>query len=98
MVNGVPIYEGNSSVGPFKSPKISVAAGDTIDFVVGNLLGLSSTSTGFYGKVVFTGLPTTVDQCKNNGWRTFLVFMNQGDCVSFVATRGKNPPRAACTP
>jgi hypothetical protein len=37
-------------------------------------------------------LPTSKDQCKNGGWRTYGVFKNQGDCVSFVATRGKNPP------
>jgi hypothetical protein len=38
--------------------------------------------------------PTSKDQCKNGGWRTFGVFKNQGDCVSFVATKGKNPPAA----
>jgi hypothetical protein len=38
--------------------------------------------------------PTSTDQCKNGGWRTFGVFKNQGDCVSFVATKGKNPPAA----
>lgn len=37
-------------------------------------------------------LPTTKEQCFNNGWQIFKVFKNQGDCVSFVATRGKNPP------
>jgi hypothetical protein len=26
------------------------------------------------------------DQCRNGGWKTFGVFKNQGDCVSFVAT------------
>jgi hypothetical protein len=31
-------------------------------------------------------LPSTKEQCKNGGWRTFGVFKNQGDCVSFVAT------------
>ena len=36
--------------------------------------------------------PTSKDQCKNGGWRNFGVFKNQGDCVSFVATKGKNPP------
>jgi hypothetical protein len=36
--------------------------------------------------------PTTEDQCKNGGWRDFGVFKNQGDCVSYVATGGKNPP------
>ena len=37
-------------------------------------------------------LPTSKDQCKHGGWRTFLQFKNQGDCVSFVASGGKNPP------
>jgi hypothetical protein len=37
-------------------------------------------------------LPSSKDQCKNGGWRTFGVFKNQGGCVSFVATGGKNPP------
>ena len=37
-------------------------------------------------------LPTSIDECKNGGWKTFGVLKNQGDCVSFVATKGKNPP------
>jgi hypothetical protein len=37
--------------------------------------------------------PTTKDQCNDGGWTTYGVFKNQGDCVSFVATGGKNPPR-----
>jgi hypothetical protein len=37
-------------------------------------------------------LPPSKEQCKNGGWRDFPGFKNQGDCVSFVATRGKNPP------
>jgi hypothetical protein len=37
-------------------------------------------------------LPTSKDQCKNGGWRNFPGFKNQGDCVSFVATGGKNQP------
>ena len=37
-------------------------------------------------------LPTSKDQCKKSGWRSFGVFKNQGDCVSFVATRGRNAP------
>jgi hypothetical protein len=35
-------------------------------------------------------LPTSQHQCKNGGWKTFGVFKNQGDCVSFVATADKN--------
>jgi hypothetical protein len=38
-------------------------------------------------------LPTTKDQCKNGGWQDFTPpFKNQRDCVSFVATGGKNKP------
>jgi hypothetical protein len=35
--------------------------------------------------------PTSTDQCKNGGWRNFPGFKNQGDCVSFVATKPSNP-------
>jgi hypothetical protein len=48
-----------------------------------------------FGDLVVTdarALPTTKAQCKNGGWQTYGVFKNQGDCVSFVATKGKNPP------
>lgn len=37
-------------------------------------------------------LPTNKDQCKKGGWQSFEVFKNQGDCVSFVATKGRNQP------
>jgi hypothetical protein len=38
-------------------------------------------------------LPTDKDQCKKDGWKDFgTTFKNQGDCVSFVATNGKNQP------
>jgi hypothetical protein len=39
-----------------------------------------------------TPVPTSKDQCKSGGWRNYGVFKNQGDCVSYVATGGKNPP------
>ena len=33
------------------------------------------------------------EQCKHGGWKSFgTLFKNQGDCMSFVATGGKNPP------
>jgi hypothetical protein len=38
-------------------------------------------------------MPTSKDQCKNGGWQNYgTTFKNQGDCVSFVATGGKNEP------
>ena len=47
------------------------------------------------GDIVVTDtppLPTSKDQCKDGGWQSYGIFKNQGDCVSFVATGGKNPP------
>ena len=40
--------------------------------------------------------PQTKDDCKNGGWQSMQdangnSFKNQGDCVSYVATGGKNP-------
>jgi hypothetical protein len=37
-------------------------------------------------------LPTAKEQCKDRGFAIFGVFENQGDCVSFVTTHGKNEP------
>ena len=37
-------------------------------------------------------LPTSKDQCKSGGWEQF-GFKNQGQCVAFVATHGRNPER-----
>ncbi len=46
----------------------------------------------FIDDVAFTAFPTTTADCKDGGWETFGVFKNQGDCVSYVATGGKNQP------
>ena len=40
-------------------------------------------------------VPTSKEQCKDGGWMNFPQFKNQGDCVSFVATGGKNPPNGS---
>ena len=44
---------------------------------------------------LFNAVPTSKDDCKNGGWQTLVdgngnPFKNQGDCVSYVATKGKN--------
>jgi hypothetical protein len=43
-------------------------------------------------------IPNSKDDCKNGGWANYngdYTFRNQGDCVSFVATGGKNAPKGA---
>lgn len=50
-------------------------------------------------RLLVSTLPTDKDECKNGGSATFVnvltgaqIFKNQGDCVSFVSTKGRNPP------
>ncbi len=66
---------------PYK-PGPEPAVGDTVTPTVfpGYLQNISATITN------------SKDQCKSGGWQSFGVFKNQGDCVSFLATGGKNPP------
>jgi hypothetical protein len=42
---------------------------------------------------VAVGPPTSGDECKKGGWQQFNAptFKNQGDCVSYVVTGGRNP-------
>jgi hypothetical protein len=37
-------------------------------------------------------LPTAQGECKEDGWKAFVVFKNQGDCVAWVETAGRNAP------
>jgi hypothetical protein len=37
-------------------------------------------------------LPEMKEQCKLGGWVSYGIFKNQGDCVSFIATAGRNLP------
>ena len=46
----------------------------------------------FIDNVRVTAFPITTAECKNGGWEAYGVFENQGDCVSYVATHGKNEP------
>jgi hypothetical protein len=56
-----------------------------------NLVGLGADDLAFTASFS-PPLPTSTAQCMNGGWKTYGVFKNQGDCVSFVASGGKNPP------
>jgi choice-of-anchor C domain-containing protein len=64
-----------------------------------SVLTFTSTTDGFWGpaldNVTVTENVPTAAACKNGGWETMIDsqgngFKNQGDCVSFFATKGKN--------
>ena len=79
-------------------------AGYTVD-VTGTIASGGTSMSGTWGNAsqsgtwtgvgaataVLIGPPTDKDQCKKDGWKIFNnpTFKNQGDCVSFVASKGK---------
>jgi hypothetical protein len=74
----------------------SILGTNTITYNVNDFFGIPATPVTRVVNVVPLPkpvVPTETDQCKKNGWRNFGdMFKNQGDCVSFVATNGKNQP------
>lgn len=63
------------------------------------ILTFTSTTSGYFGpaldNVVVTETVPTAVNCKKGGWESMIdsagnTFKNQGDCVSFFATDGKN--------
>jgi len=52
----------------------------------GEVIGWSQTRHGnLHAALWATRLPSTADDCKNNGWQSSGAFKNQGNCVSYVA-------------
>lgn len=83
------------------SPPSNLATGPTM--AATGQLDTSNAGTFTYGVTAtsFSGLSATTttsyvvigqQQCKHGGWQSFGIFKSQGDCVSYVATGGKNPP------
>lgn len=70
----------------FRTSGVAVPATYGKGFLIDNL-NLKSSAV----PPVLVGPPTDKDQCKNDGWKTFNnpSFKNQGDCVSYVASKGK---------
>ena len=61
-----------------------------------NVVVATSAETTAYDFEPVVTAPTSKDDCKKGGWQSFddPAFRNQGECVSFVATNGGNPPAA----
>jgi hypothetical protein len=59
----------------------------------GSILGVLGGPFLFSENFAYSGVVqlTSKAQCRDGGWQSF-GFKNQGDCVSFLATGGKNPP------
>lgn len=82
--SGQPTADGSFS---FDLP--SVPPGTLISATATDAAGNTSEFARNHG---VRGLPASEDECKDGGWQAFQIFKNQGDCVSFVATKGRNQP------
>ena len=86
----------STSTGQFSTEGDASSSLGYEEFLPGNPLADYSESftTGTPPEELPPPAPTSKDQCKNGGFRNFTTpgFDNQGDCVAFVATGGKNEP------
>jgi hypothetical protein len=104
--NVTPTPNSNGTVTYTFTAATIAAAGNQVPFPTGTIQSISILidvqGTADISNITVNGVlqvpapstPTSKDQCKNGGWKSFTKpsFKNQGDCVSFVATGGKNPP------
>jgi hypothetical protein len=72
----------------YSHPLSDPAVGDTISVPTSYIKTMDESAT-------LVQQPTSANVCKNGGWKSLVdnsgtAFKNQGDCVSFVATHGKN--------
>ena len=86
---GVNAEVSNNGNGTFTTQNLG---GGTVTVTVDGVA--STVAPGHRRRLTRVNLPTDKDQCKKDGWKAFhygnAKFKNQGDCVSFVATGGKN--------
>ncbi len=83
---------------PVGGTPTSIAPGHSYTYLVtGNgvpvgFRQLDSSTTDNYG--IYTITVGGGETCKKDGWRAYGVFANQGDCVSYFATDGRNGPKS----
>jgi hypothetical protein len=104
--NVTPTINGNGTATYTFTAATLAAAGNQVPFPTGTITAvdilIDVEGTADVSDITVNGVlqvpapsgPTSKDQCKDGGWKTFTnpSFKNQGDCVSFVATGGKNQP------
>ena len=101
--NVTPTINGDGTATYTFTTATIAAAGDQVPFPTGTITSLDVlvdvegaadlTNIAVNGELQVPTVDRSKDQCKHGGWRnlTSPSFKNQGDCVSFFATGGRNP-------
>jgi len=67
-----------------------------VTYSVDQMVDSSSIENGSFLEISYGGLlllpPTSKRECQDGGWQQYDMFKNQGDCVSYVASKGLNQP------
>ena len=74
-----------------------IGLGVLISLIAFAPMALSRPGPGTSLALTIAGLDDA-DDCKQGGWMTYKVFKNQGDCVSYVVTGGRNLPSGTTVP
>ena len=90
------LFAGQSQAFAVQGPVVNLSGGGGCGSVGPSWFGGQLNGNGgFELQLAFTGALFSVDKnsCKSGGWTAFGVFKNQGDCVSYFATGGRNAPQ-----
>lgn len=89
-VNGTPLPE-DFLAAAVQSPVVNLTGGGFCGGIGPSIDGGSfNRFGGFELQLAYTG--DAKASCKQDGWRDYGAFRNQGDCVSYFASGGRNPP------
>ena len=90
-INGSYLYWGETRL--VDTQTFSLTGGGYCGGLGPNPGGNINSDGGFDLQLAYNGgFSVGKDTCKKGGWTAFGVFRNQGDCVSYFATQGRNGP------
>ena len=89
---------GPSNAVSFADPTLDggISGRGQVTYSVDQMVDSWSTENGSFLEISYGGVlllpPTFKGQCQDGGWQQYDMFKNQGDCVSYVASKGLNEP------
>jgi hypothetical protein len=96
VLKGLPVLIVVSAGSSVTFTETTAANGSLTGLVIDAVAGqVTLNGAAVPGPITLVGPPVATDECRGGKWQSFNfpgAFKNQGDCVSYVATRGTNAP------